>query len=124
MAFQRHAHRRVALEPLRLALQRRLILGIDIILVEAEEDAVGGDAGDEIFLRSGDDAGAGIGAGVGSGAFGRGGSSFGGFGEQAPTASMVIAAIIAVLLRIVMSSVLLLLWSVVVSRGINPCCTR
>src|SRR3546814_9417145 len=40
MAFERDANRRVALQPLRLALQRRLILRLDVILVIIEEDAV------------------------------------------------------------------------------------
>ena len=73
MTLERHAHRGVAREPLRLALQRRLILRIDIILVEIEEDAVahGADAGEEVFLRSRNDAGAGSGTRVGAAAIGR-----------------------------------------------------
>src|SRR3546814_1766831 len=75
MAFERDANRRVALQPLRLALQRRLILRIDVILVIIEEDAVAlqTDVGEEVFLRPRDHAGAGAGAGVGSCAFGSGG---------------------------------------------------
>src|SRR3546814_2366521 len=38
MAFQRDADGRVALQPLRLAAQRRLILGVAIILVEIRSE--------------------------------------------------------------------------------------
>src|SRR3546814_5462019 len=51
MAFQRDADGRVALQPLRLAAQRRLILGVDIILVEIKEDAVRRHIVDEVLLR-------------------------------------------------------------------------
>jgi hypothetical protein len=72
VTFQRDADGRVALKPLGLAAQRRLVLRIDIILVEVEEDAVGRHAGDEIFLRSGNDARAAVIARVGARAFGSG----------------------------------------------------
>eukprot|EP01034_Spumella_vulgaris_P043875 gene43875-54514_t len=50
MAFEQNANRRIALQPLGLVAQRRLILGIDIILVETKEDAVGRNAVQEVLL--------------------------------------------------------------------------
>lgn len=70
MAFQRDADGGVALQPLCLASQRRLILCIDIILVEVEKDAVRCHVRDEIFLRTRNDSGAGSSSRVRSSAFG------------------------------------------------------
>jgi hypothetical protein len=110
MAFERDADGGVALQPLRLVLQRRLVLRVDIILVVIEKTR--SPSRPTLARKSSCEPGTTpvpVPAPVSPVPSGAGGSVSGAFFAQAPTASMVIAAIIAVLFRIVMFSVLLLL---------------